>query len=204
MNAFREPGQVDVDGNARETTEAVVTRRRVIGRAMGGALVALLARPELASASVGSTDPFSLVVLLKGVYKTVTDPPDLRLSKVDLTDGSYTATTIYPVFGVPGHSNVQDPIGRFYAQSGAPGTRCAYDLPGGAIAMRFTDEQNFTVARDGAGGKYFYGTVEVEITDATGRFRSLVGGRNHMVDNLHHLASRDWDEYCFCFIAGPA
>jgi hypothetical protein len=40
--------------------------------------------------------------------------------------------------------------------------------------------------------------------EATGRFRYLVGGRNHMVDKLHFLAPGDGsggiDEYCFCFI----
>ncbi len=188
----------------RKTARAVISRRAVIGQAFGGALVVLLARPELAVAHERATDPGSLVLLLKGLYRPVGNPPDLGLSTVDLNDGSYTKTKIYPVIGTPGHADVLKAIGLFYAQSGAPGTLCAYDLPDGAIAMRFTHQANVKRIPDGAGGAYFYGTQGLKIIEANGSYSSLVGGHNRMVDNLHHLASGDWDEYCFCFITGPA
>jgi hypothetical protein len=51
------------------------------------------------------------------------------------------------------------------------------------------------------------GTFELTILDATGVYKPLVGGHNHMVDKLHFLAPGDGsgglDEYCFCFISGP-
>ena len=44
-----------------------------------------------------------LVLLLKGLYSPVVTGPDLGLSTVDLNDGSYSTTKIYPVIGLPGH-----------------------------------------------------------------------------------------------------
>jgi hypothetical protein len=59
---------------------------------------------------------------------------------------------------------------------------------------------------DGFGGRNLEGTFDLTVLEATGRFRSLVGGHNHMVDRLHFLAPGDGtagiDEYCFCFISG--
>ena len=69
-------------------------------------------------------------------YAPVTYGPDLDLSTVDLNDGSYSTTKIYPVNGVPGHTDVQETIGDFSTQFA--GNHCAYDLPGGAISMHFT------------------------------------------------------------------
>ena len=89
-------------------------------------------------------------------------------------------------------------IGDFYAQS--DGMLCAYDLPGGAMAMEFQPNPNLIDVPDGCGGSFLHGTYELTIPEANGRFRSFAGGHNLMVDNLRFLASGDVDEYCFCFI----
>jgi len=162
-------------------------------------LVTLLARPELAAAE-GRLSKF-LVVLLRGLYQPVVHGPDLGLSTVDLSDGSYITTKIYPVSGLPGgQTNVLDAIGDFYVQPA--GDLCAYDIPEGAIAMRFTDFNTASVP-DGSGGSYLQGTYELTIAEATGRYRSFVGGHNRMVDDLHFLASGDVDEFCVCLISRP-
>jgi hypothetical protein len=200
--------QADVDRHSRIdtvavadgspiTSRAVISRRAAIGGAMGGALVTLLARPELAAARERPKDHASLILLLKGLYQPVADGPDLGLSTVDLSDGSYSTTKIYPVSGVHGHTDVLEAIGDFYVQF--TGSLCAYDVPGGAIAMEFTGSNTETVP-DGAGGSYVQGTFDLNITEAKGRHRSLVGGHNQMVDNLHLLASGDADEFCVCLI----
>jgi hypothetical protein len=161
-------------------------------------LITLLA-PQLATADQGRLKPASLVVLLRGLYQPVVDGPDLGLSTVDLSDGSYFTTKIYPVSGVRGHTNVLEAIGDFYVQF--EGNRCAYDLPGGAIAMKFTPRSNTESVPDGSGGSYLQGTYELRIPEATGRYRSFVGGHNRMVDDLHFLASGDVDEFCVCLIS---
>jgi hypothetical protein len=138
------------------------------------------------------------VLLLKGLYSPVVNGPDLGLSTVDLSDGSYSTTKIYPVIGTPDHTNVLEAIGDFYVQF--TGMLCAYDLPGGAIAMEFTPNSNLISVPDGSGGTFLQGTFELTIPEANGVFRSFAGGHNLMVDNLHFLASGDVDEYCFCFI----
>ncbi|HET6792149.1 MAG TPA: hypothetical protein VFI35_11265 [Actinomycetota bacterium] len=144
-------------------------------------------------------EPASLVLLLRGLYQPVVDGPDLGLSTVDLSDGSYSTTKIYPVSGVRGHRNVLEAIGDFYVQF--TGNRCAYDLPGGAVAMRFTPRSNTELVPDGSGGSYLQGTFELRIPEATGRYRSFVGGHNRMVDSLHLLASGAADEFCVCLIS---
>ena len=67
------------------------------------------------------------------------------------------------------------------------------------------DANDFVFVDDGSGGRFLEGTFELTVLEATGRFRSLVGGHNHMVDKLHFLApgdgSKGLDEYCFCFIS---
>ena len=73
--------------------------------------------------------------------------PDLGLSTVDLSDGSYSTTEIYPVIGTPGHTNVLEAIGDFYVQF--TGMLCAYDLPGGAIAMEVAPDSNLISVPDG-------------------------------------------------------
>ncbi|MDX6597977.1 MAG: hypothetical protein QOE87_1864 [Gaiellales bacterium] len=177
----------------------VISRRTVLG----GALVALLPLPEQAIAGEKHARRSDLLVLLlKGLYTPVTRGPELGLSSVHLSDGSYSTTKIYPVIGLPGHPSEKVPIGDFYVQF--DGMLCAYDLPGGAFAMEFTPVSDTAFVDDGHGGRSLDGTYELNILEATGQFRSLVGGHNHMVDKLHFLAPGDGsggiDEYCFCFI----
>jgi hypothetical protein len=194
-------GTARVAEGFRTDNEAVITRRTAIGGAIGGALVTMLARPELATAQERDRQSAALVLLLKGLYQPVVNGPDLGLSRVDLSDGSYSTTKIYPVSGVRGHRDALEAIGDFYVQFA--GNLCAYDIPGGAIAMRFTPRSNTESVPDGSGGSYLQGTYELRIPEATGRYRSLVGGHNRMVDNLHFLASGDVDEFCVCLISRP-
>ena len=191
-------GRAEVSEDSQPTKQGVITRRAVIGGALGGAFVTLVAGPELAMAAEKAPKAAPLVLLLKGLYSPVVDGPDLGLSTVDLSDGSYSTTKIYPVIGTPGHTNVLEAIGDFYVQF--TGMLCAYDLPGGAIAMEFMPNPNVISVPDGSGGSFLQGTFELTIPEANGRFRSFAGGHNLMVDNLHFLASGDVDEYCFCFI----
>ena len=190
--------RAQVAEGSQTNSKAVISRRTAIGGAIGGGLITLLA-PQLSAADEGGKEPASLVLLLRGLYQPVDDGPDLGLSTVDLSDGSYVTTKIYPVSGVPGHKNVLEAIGDFYVQF--EGNRCAYDLPGGAIAMRFTPRSNTISVPDGAGGSYLQGTFELSIPEAKGRYRSFVGGHNRMVDNLHFLKSGAVDEFCVCLIS---
>jgi hypothetical protein len=194
-------GSAEVAEGSQTTDRTVISRRAAIGGAMGGALVTLLALPDLATAQERRANPPALGLLLRGLYSPVVDGPDLGLSTVDLSDGSYSTTKIYPAFGTPGHTNVLEAIGDFYVQF--EGNLCAYDLPGGAIAMRFTPKSNTESVDDGSGGSYLQGTWELKIPEATGHYRSFVGGHNHMVDDLHLLASGDADEFCVCLISRP-
>ena len=185
---------------------------------IGGAAAALLASPLLASPLLASpqrvmakqtdkpNDPF--ILLLAGVYQPVVHGPNLGLSAVNLNDGSYSVTRIYPVFGIgnEGGSPDQDKaIGNFYAQFSPAGGKqlCAYQLPGGAIAMQFNDLPLVfpMVVPDGMGGQYLEGTFELTILQATGIYQPFAGGHNHMVDRLHQLASGQFDEFCFCIIS---
>lgn len=192
-------GRAEVtEGSQTNTNQAVISRRTAIGGAIGGALATLLARPELATAHERVPKSASLVLLLRGVYQPVVNGPDLGLSTVDLNDGSYSTTKIYPVSGIRDHTNVLEAIGDFYVQ--LSGSLCAYDIPGGALAMQFTPDSNLVSIPDGSGGSYLHGTFELEIPEAKGRYRSFMGGHNQMVDLLHFVASGDVDEYCFCFI----
>ena len=188
-------------GSEKEPTN--IQRRTVIG----GALLALLASPGRVMAAQGQAVAVpneSFVLLLKGVYEPVVHAPDLGLSMVNLKDGSYSKTRIYPVSGIPGNTNVNKTIGDFYVQLGLEFPLCAYHVPGGSFAMRFTGS-NFVFVDDGAGGRFLEGTFELTILEGTGIYRSFAGGHNHMVDKLHFLAPGDGsgglDEYCFCFIS---
>ena len=178
-----------------------IQRRTVIG----GALLALLSSPArvMAQGPAVAVPNDSFVLLLKGVYKPVVHAPNLGLSMVNLSDGSYSKTLIYPVSGIPGHTNVNKSIGDFYVQTGGGG-HCAYHVPGGSFSMRFTS-QDVHFVPDGAGGRFLEGTFELTILEGTGIYRSFAGGHNHMVDRLHFLAPGDGsgglDEYCFCFIS---
>jgi hypothetical protein len=176
-------------------------RRTVIG----GALVALLASPGRVMAKEKTPkDPF--VLLLNGPYHPVVPGtgPDLGLSDaVDLNDGSYSTTQIFPVHvgGIPCNANENTPIGNFYTQFA--GDLAVYQLPGGAIAMQFIPNcGGLSPTPDGLGGFFLNGTLELTILEATGIFRSFKHGHNHMVDRLHQLdaAGTQFDEYCFCFI----
>jgi hypothetical protein len=171
---------------------------------IGGALAALVAFPGRIAAQGNAVLNDSFVVLLKGLYQPVVQGPNLGLSMVDLNDGSYSTTKIYPVNGTPGNKNEKKAVGKFYVQFA--GELCAYHLPGGSFAMRFTDS-DVTFVSDGVGGRYLEGTFELTVLEATGIYQSFVGGHNHRVDKLHFLAPGDgsggFDEYCFCFVSRP-
>ena len=177
-----------------------IPRRTVIG----GALVALLSLPGRVMAQGKAVPNDLFVLLLKGLYHPVVHGPDLGLSVVDLNDGSYSTTKIYPVFGLPGNKNIRKSVGDFYVQ--LAGDLCAYRVPGGSFAMRFIGN-DFIFVPDGHGGQFLEGTFDLSILEATGIFKSFEGGQNHMVDRLHFLAPGDGsgglDEFCFCFISRP-
>ena len=179
---------------------ATIQRRTVIG----GALAALLSSPGRSMAQGNAVPNDSFVILLKGIYQPVIKGPNLGLSMVDLDDGSYSTTKIYPVSGTPGNKNTNKAVGNFYVQFN--GDLCAYHLPGGSFAMRFTSSDVIFVP-DGAGGQFLEGTFELTVLEATGVYRSFAGGHNHMVDRLHFLPPGDgsggFDEYCFCFVSRP-
>jgi hypothetical protein len=183
-----------------------IQRRALIG----GALAALLATPSrplrAESATDAPTDPF--ILLLQGIYQDVKigQGPNLGLTSVNLNDGSWSVTQIYAVYGVPGihgeGANEDKTVGNFYVQFFHGGALCAYQLPGGALAMRFAPGQNFTsVVPDGSGGAYLEGGFELTIIEANGVYTPFQGGSNHMVDKLHKLANGQYDEHCFCNIA---
>ena len=187
-------------GKAGSGQEPTNMQRRTL---IGGALVALLSAPLLSAprrvmAQGHAVPDNSFVLLLKGVYEPVVAGPNLGLSEVNLSDGSYSKTRIYPVSGIPGNSNPNKAVGGFYVQF--TGDLCAYHIPGGSFAMRFTSS-DFTLNPDGLGGNFLDGTFELTIEEGTGIYRSFVGGHNHMVDHLHLLADGSADEYCFCFIS---
>jgi hypothetical protein len=151
-------------------------------------------------------DPF--ILLLKGVYQPVpkgSGQHNFGLTTVDLNDGSYSKTRIYPIFGIRGSKHQDKSIGTFYV-SPRMGL-CAYDLPGGAIAMKFIPGKGktFPVAvPDGMGGQYLEGSIPLTILEATGIYRAFADGHNNMVDKLHQLVAgaplAGLDELCFCII----
>ena len=187
-------------GSGNEPTN--IQRRTLIG----GALVALLSAPLLSAprrvmAQAQAVPNDSFVLLLKGVYEPVVAGPDLGLSEVNLSDGSYSKTQIYPVSGIPGNTNVDHAVGDFYVQFSGASPLCAYHVPGGSFSMRFTGGGFTQFEPDGLGGTFLIGTFELTILEGTGIYQSFVGGHNHMVDKLHQLANGSFDEYCFCFIS---
>ena len=173
-------------------------------KAITGGLVGLtaLVLPGQVRAQAKKQPKDSFVVLLKGIYQPVVHGPNLGLSTVDLNDGSYVTVPIYPVQGTPGGKNPNKPIGDFYGPGG-DGVLCAYHIPGGSFAMRFTGGGAGVPVDDGAGGSILETTWELDVIEGTGIYKPFVGGHNHMVDRLHFLASGDVDEYCFCFITSP-
>jgi hypothetical protein len=195
-------------GNGQEPTN--IQRRTLIG----GALAALLASPVRLMAEENDGRPNNpFILLLKGLYQPVPvgDGPanNLGLSAVNLSDGSYSRTLIYPVFGIPESRDQDKFISKFYVQ--ITGNLCAYDLPDGAIAMQFASSpvlqdigfNTFVPFPDGKGGFFLEGTFELTILEATGIYRAFQGGHNHMVDRLHQLdaAGTKFDEFCFCNIS---
>jgi hypothetical protein len=179
-----------------KTNQPMISRRAAIGGGLAG-LGGLLLFPAQLIAKEPSD---SFVVLLKGLYQPVVHGPNLGLSTVNLSDGSYSTTRIYPVSGTPGNTNQNKAVGNFFVQFA--GDLCAYHIPGGSFAMRFTGS-DYVFVDDGQGGQFLEGTFELTILEATGIYRPFVGGHNHMVDKLHFLASGGVDEYCFCFISHP-
>ena len=197
------------------TSQSVNPRRRAF---IGGAVAAMVALPGLVKGDDDKTespnDPF--ILLLHGIYQSVAagsgPASNLGLTSVNLSDGSYSATQIYPVYGIGGNNgenNLPDKsIGTFYVQFGGGG-HCAYDLPGGAIAMQFLPApagapagfNGFVPFPDGQGGLYLEGTFELKVLEATGVYHAFEGGHNHMVDRLHKLANGQFDEFCFCNIS---
>jgi hypothetical protein len=184
------------------SSQPLISRRAAIGGGIAGlaGLGGLLLFPAQSLAKQPASDDF--VILLKGRYQPVVRGPRLGLSSVDLDDGSYSTVPIYPVSGTPGNKNLNKAIGTFYVQF--DGSLCAYHVPGGSFAMRFTGSDAAFVP-DGAGGQFLEGTFELDVIEATGIYRSFVGGHNHMVDKLHFLAPGDgsggFEEYCFCFVS---
>ncbi len=180
------------------TSPALINRRTAIG----GGLIALspLLFPGRVMAQGKAQPNDSFVLLLKGISQPVVHGPNLSLSTVDLSDGSYSTTKIYPVSGTPGNKDENKTYGDFYVQF--TGDLCAYHIPGGSFSMRFTGS-DYVFVDDGQGGQFLEGTFELSILQGTGVYRSFAGGHNHMVDKLHFLASGDVDEYCFCFISHP-
>jgi len=191
--------------NESPTTSSrpVISRRAAIGGGLAGlaGLGGLLLFPGATLAKAASVND-SFVVLLKGRYQPVVKGPNLGLSAVDLNDGSYSTVPIYPVSGAPGNANPNKAVGRFYVQFA--GDLCAYHVPGGSFAMRFTGN-DVVFEPDGVGGQFLVGTFELTVIQATGIYRPFVGGHNHMVDRLHFLAPGDgsggFEEYCFCFVS---
>ena len=180
-------------------------RRDWLLAAGSGTLIGLLSSSKRGAAQETAKPNNPFILLLKGIYQPVASGPDLGLSAVNLNDGSYMRTRIFPVFGISGDDDTeqeqkQKPIGNFYVQSGTPGSLCAYDLPGGAIAMQFISGE-LTPHPDGVGGNFLEGTFELKILEANGVFRAFEGGHNHMVDKLHQLANSRLDEFCFCIIS---
>ena len=215
-------------GSGQEPTN--VERRTLIGAGLAALLTAACSSPtenraQLLSSSGLVTaaerdegtdegrsvpnDPF--ILLLKGVYQPVptgSGQHNFGLTKVALGDGSYSKTRIYPIFGIRGSTHQDKSIGTFYV-SPSKGL-CAYDLPGGAIAMKFIAGGNFSVVvPDGMRGQYDEGYLPLTILEATGIYGAFADGHNHMVDKLHQLVagpkfagfpSSGYDELCFCMI----
>jgi hypothetical protein len=196
-------------GSGQEPTN--IQRRTLIGGALAAALLSSSGR-VMAQGNHVPNDPF--IILLKGFYQSVPvgQGPDnnLGLSAVNLNDGSYSKTRIYPVWiGIPGSQNQDKAIGTFYASLAT--NLCAYDLPRGAIAMQFNTGGTFPVVfPDGTGGQFLEGTLPLTILEATGIYKAFVGGHNVMVDKLHQIVAgapfagfpdSGYDEFCFCNIS---
>ena len=182
------------------TDQTVVNRKTAIS----GGLVALaaLALPGQLRAQAKAQPDDSFVVLLKGLYQPVTRGPNLGLSLVDLNDGSYSTTRIYPVSGTPGNKNA-DQAGRRLLRAVQRGPVRLSHPRWLVFDAVYRSQRDFCGRR--AGGRFLEGTFELTILEETGIYKPFAGGHNHMVDRLHFLAPGDGsggiDEYCFCFIS---
>lgn len=192
----------------------------ILASLLVGVLVTLASAP-LRAAGSSSQPADTFVILLSGPYKPVPEEPavdcmKLGLLDVNLCDGSFSTTKIFPVSGLPqgvspqpnpgegptsGERQADNAIGNFYVQFA--GIHVAYDLPGGALTMVFTGN-NLTPVPDGQGGTYIIGTIQLDITEATGIYSSFLGGHNNMVDILHRLPDGTFVEHCYCIISRPA
>ena len=214
-------------GSGQEPTN--VERRTLIGAGLAALLTAACSSPtenraqRLSSSGLVTAaerdegtdegrsvpnDPF--ILLLKGVYQPVrSGQHNFGLTTVDLDDGSYSKTRIYPIFGIRGSTHQDKSIGTFYVSPGKD--LCAYDLPGGAIAMQFIEGEGKTFpvrVLDGMGGLYLEGSLPLTILEATGIYRAFADGHNNMVDKLHQPNTgasflgfpSGYDELCFCMI----
>jgi len=198
-----------VIGSTKEKEGTNIPRRTFVG----GALAALVLSSQGVMGEEGNSEPLHdpFILLLEGLYRHVPvgrgPVNNLGLSTVNLSDGSYSKTRIYPIYGVDGANHQEKAIGTFYAQD--VGMLCAYDLPGGALAMTFADVpagappgfNGFVPFSDGAGGYFLEGTFELAIQEATGIYQDFQGGHNHMVDKLHQRADGSFNEFCFCNIS---
>ena len=68
---------------------------------------------------IGIEDAADPWVALKGLYQPVDHGPNLGLSMVDLNDGSYSITKIYPVSEIPGNKNESRAAATFTCMSPA-------------------------------------------------------------------------------------
>jgi hypothetical protein len=146
------------------------------------------------------------VILLAGVYQPVGlghgPKGNLGLTTVNLSDGSFVKVKFYPINGLPGEKDQDKSIGTFYVQF-PTGNLCAYDLPGGSITAMFTMIHDVTTSYEASanGSWTLDGSFELDILEATGRYRSFVGGHIHMVDILKFRAGdATLLEDCFCHI----
>jgi hypothetical protein len=187
------------------------TRSLTLTSALVGVLLLAVSAPARGAArsspdkdvQIGET--FS--ILLEGPYRAVVHAPDLGLFQVNLGDGSFNTTRIFPISGLPTEGkdrggrrrdkDGEDAIGNFFVQFG--GELAVYDLPGGALKMAFTGN-NVQRVPDGEGGTYIVGTFDLNILEATGIFGSFAGGHNRMVDILHRLPDGTFVEHCICII----
>src|SRR6266446_2513039 len=84
--------RVAIERLSRSKTKSPIQTSLIVGT-----LVALLSFSGQALGQV-PYDPF--VILLKGIYEPVVHGPNLGLSQVNLSDGSYSTTNIYRVSGL--------------------------------------------------------------------------------------------------------
>jgi len=153
--------------------------------------------PPRTEASAGLFQPAtadSFELLLEGIYEPVVRGPNLGLTQVNLDDGTYARTKIFRFAKLPGTTN--QPVGNFYVNADI--TLCAYQLPGGTFAARFTD---FTYENVEIGGQlYQVGTAELVILEGNGIYRSFVNGSIHMEFSTQVIDDVTFDEHCICFV----